>query len=64
MAGIGRFSAESFHTNCLPLLNLPAEILSGEGQIELTKAIVIARRLGAASESSAVPDREAGGERI
>jgi len=45
LKGIGRFSAESFRTSRLPLLNLPAEILKTlrEGQIEFTKARVIAR---------------------
>ncbi|MBE9210352.1 ParB/RepB/Spo0J family partition protein [Nostoc sp. LEGE 06077] len=45
LASIGRFSAESFRTSRLPLLNLPIEILKAlrEGQIEFTKARAIAR---------------------
>ncbi|WP_017653114.1 ParB/RepB/Spo0J family partition protein [Fortiea contorta] len=45
LTGIGRFSAESFRTSRLPLLNLPAEILQAlrAGQIEFTKARAIAR---------------------
>lgn len=45
LAGIGRFSAESFRTSRLPLLTLPAEIMRAlrEGQIEFTKARAIAR---------------------
>lgn len=45
LVGIGRFSAESFRTSRLPLLNLPAEIMSAlrSGQIEFTKARAIAR---------------------
>jgi ParB family chromosome partitioning protein len=45
LAGIGRFSAESFRTSRLPLLNLPAEIMGAlrDGQIEFTKARAIAR---------------------
>lgn len=44
-AGIGRFSAESFRTNRLPLLNLPSEILDAlrEGRLAYTKAKVIAK---------------------
>jgi len=45
LAGIGRFTAESFRTSRLPLLNLPSEILQAlrEGKIEFTKARAIAR---------------------
>lgn len=45
LAGIGRFTAESFRTSRLPLLNLPAEILQAlrQGKIEFTKARAIAR---------------------
>ncbi|QLE59886.1 ParB/RepB/Spo0J family partition protein [Nostoc sp. TCL26-01] len=45
LAGIGRFSVESFRTSRLPLLNLPTEIMNAlrEGQIEFTKARAIAR---------------------
>jgi len=42
---IGRFSAESFRTSRLPLLNLPEEVLIAlrQGKIEFTKARAIAR---------------------
>lgn len=45
LAGIGRFTAESFRTSRLPLLNLPNGVLKAlrEGKIEFTKARVIAR---------------------
>src|SRR5579883_1687338 len=45
LAGIGRFTAESFRTSRLPLLNLPPEILQTlrEGKIEFTKARAISR---------------------
>ncbi|RCJ42002.1 chromosome partitioning protein ParB [Nostoc minutum NIES-26] len=45
LSGLGKFSAESFRTSRLPLLNLPAEILSAlrEGKIEFTKARAIAQ---------------------
>ena len=45
LAGIGRFNAESFRTSRLPLLNLPADILSAlrDGRIEYTKARTLAR---------------------
>ncbi|MBD2067630.1 ParB/RepB/Spo0J family partition protein [Leptolyngbya sp. FACHB-671] len=45
LAGIGRFTPESFRTSRLPLLNLPAEVLKAlrEGKIEFTKARAIAR---------------------
>ncbi len=45
LAGIGRFTAESFRTSRLPLLNLPSGILQAlrEGKIEFTKARAIAR---------------------
>lgn len=45
LAGIGRFTAESFRTSRLPLLNLPTEVLNAlrEGRIEFTKARAIAR---------------------
>lgn len=43
--GVGRFSAQSFRTSRLPLLNLPDEILKALrcGQIEYTKARAIAK---------------------
>jgi ParB family chromosome partitioning protein len=42
---VGRFSAESFRVNRLPLLNLPKDILEAlrQGKIEFTKARAIAR---------------------
>ncbi len=45
LAGIGRFSAESFRTSRLPLLNLPEDVLDvlRNGQIAYTKAQAIAR---------------------
>ncbi|PZV04743.1 MAG: chromosome partitioning protein ParB [Leptolyngbya sp.] len=45
LAGIGRFTAESFRTSRLPLLNLPSEILQAlrGGKIEFTKARAISR---------------------
>lgn len=45
LAQLGRFSAESFRTSRLPLLNLPSEILESlrEGKLEYTKARAIAR---------------------
>lgn len=45
LSGLGKFSAESFRTSRLPLLNLPAEILLAlrEGKIEFTKARAIAQ---------------------
>lgn len=45
LASIGRFTAESFRVNRLPLLNLPEEILESlrQGQLEYTKARAIAR---------------------
>lgn len=45
LAGIGRFTAESFRTSRLPLLNLPAEVLMAlrEGKLEFTKARAIAQ---------------------
>jgi len=45
LAGIGRFTAESFRTSRLPLLNLPSEILQTlrDGKIEFTKARAISR---------------------
>lgn len=45
LTGIGRFTAESFRTSRLPLLNLPSGILQAlrEGKIEFTKARAIAR---------------------
>ncbi len=45
LAEIGRFSAESFRSSRLPLLNLPTEVLKAlrEGKLEFTKARVIAR---------------------
>lgn len=45
LTGIGRFSAESFRSSRLPLLNLPDEVLKAlrEGNLEFTKARAIAR---------------------
>lgn len=45
LSGLGKFSAESFRTSRLPLLNLPADILKTlrEGKIEFTKARAIAQ---------------------
>lgn len=45
LAQLGKFSAESFRTSRLPLLNLPKEILESlrQGKLEYTKARVISR---------------------
>jgi ParB family transcriptional regulator, chromosome partitioning protein len=45
LLGLGRFSAESFRTSRLPLLNLPGDILKAlqEGKLEFTKARAIAQ---------------------
>jgi ParB family transcriptional regulator, chromosome partitioning protein len=45
LSGIGRFTAESFRTSRLPLLNLPDDVLKAlrQGSLEYTKARVIAR---------------------
>jgi ParB family transcriptional regulator, chromosome partitioning protein len=45
LTGIGRFTADSFRANRLPLLSLPADILTAlrQGQLEYTKAQAIAR---------------------
>jgi ParB family transcriptional regulator, chromosome partitioning protein len=45
LAGVGRFSPESFRTSRLPLLNLPEDVLKvlREGALEFTKARAIAR---------------------
>lgn len=45
LLGIGRFTAESFRSSRLPLLNLPATILTAlrQGKLEYTKARAIAR---------------------
>lgn len=45
LSEVGRFNAESFRSNRLPLLNLPSDILSKlrRGDIQYTKARVIAR---------------------
>ncbi len=42
---VGRFNAESFRVNRLPLLNLPADVLEvlHQGRLEFTKARAIAR---------------------
>lgn len=42
---VGRFSAESFRVNRLPLLNLPGDVLAvlRQGKLEFTKARAIAR---------------------
>jgi ParB family chromosome partitioning protein len=45
LATVGRFNAESFRSNRLPLLNLPADVLQvlRQGKLEYTKARAIAR---------------------
>jgi ParB family transcriptional regulator, chromosome partitioning protein len=45
LSTVGRFSAESFRVNRLPLLNLPQDVLEvlRQGKIEFTKARAIAR---------------------
>lgn len=45
LSTVGRFSAESFRVNRLPLLNLPQDLLEvlRQGKIEFTKARAIAR---------------------
>jgi ParB family chromosome partitioning protein len=45
LSTVGRFNAESFRVNRLPLLNLPDEVLETlrEGKLEFTKARAIAR---------------------
>jgi len=45
MAGVGRFSIDSFRSSRLPLLNLPEDVLNvlRQGKLEYTKAQVIAR---------------------
>ncbi|QEI41442.1 Chromosome-partitioning protein Spo0J [Dolichospermum sp. UHCC 0315A] len=45
LQGVGRFTAESFRTSRLPLLNLPDDVLEilRQGQLEYTKARVIAK---------------------
>lgn len=45
LSGIGRFTAESFRTSRLPLLNLPDDVLQAlrQGSLEYTKARAIAR---------------------
>ena len=45
LSTVGRFSAESFRANRLPLLNLPPDILAmlRQGKLEYTKARAIAR---------------------
>lgn len=45
LSTVGRFNAESFRVNRLPLLNLPNEVLEAlrQGKIEFTKARAIAR---------------------
>jgi ParB family chromosome partitioning protein len=45
LSGVGRFSAESFRTSRLPLLNLPDDVLETlrQGQLEYTKARAIAK---------------------
>jgi ParB family chromosome partitioning protein len=45
LSGVGRFSAESFRTSRLPLLNLPDDVLEilRQGKIEYTKARAIAK---------------------
>ena len=45
LLGVGRFTAESFRTSRLPLLNLPDDVLEilRQGQLEYTKARAIAK---------------------
>ncbi len=45
MAGVGRFSIDSFRSSRLPLLNLPEDVLNvlRQGKLEYTKAQAIAR---------------------
>jgi ParB family chromosome partitioning protein len=45
LSGVGRFTAESFRTSRLPLLNLPDDVLEilRQGKIEYTKARAIAK---------------------
>lgn len=45
LSGVGRFSAESFRTSRLPLLNLPDDVLEvlRQGKLEYTKARAIAK---------------------
>lgn len=45
LANVGRFNAESFRTNRLPLLNMPDDVLETlrHGKLEFTKARAIAR---------------------
>jgi ParB family chromosome partitioning protein len=45
LQGVGRFTAESFRTSRLPLLNLPDDVLETlrQGQLEYTKARAIAK---------------------
>ena len=45
LSAVGRFNAESFRVNRLPLLNLPDQVLEAlrEGKLEFTKARAIAR---------------------
>jgi len=45
MAGVGRFSIDSFRSSRLPLLNLPKDVLNvlRQGKLEYTKAQAIAR---------------------
>ena len=45
LLGVGRFSAESFRTSRLPLLNFPDDVLEvlRQGQLEYTKARAIAK---------------------
>ncbi len=45
LSNVGRFNAESFRTNRLPLLNMPDDVLETlrQGKLEFTKARAIAR---------------------
>ena len=45
LSGLGRFNAESFRTNRLPLLNLPENVLEvlRQGRLAYTKALALAR---------------------
>ena len=58
LAGIGRFTAASFRTSRLPLLNLPAEVLQAlrQGRLEFTKARAIARVKDSAQRQALLKD--------
>lgn len=58
LATVGRFNAESFRSNRLPLLNLPPDILQAlrQGKLEYTKARVIARLKDEAQRKNLLQD--------